>query len=174
MNATRFARLCQSLAAGLVLAAASQFALAQQDAGAKIRGDVYWPSRAASRHIESARNYAQEVQSYIAKAPQPEPSVVKDIKTALGSYLEEAQKHYATMKKDFAADKEAVAAIENLEKGLAAAIDHNKAMIACCENQKFDKIATMSCCTDLVKQLDKVYGEHVALMKKLGQKNAAK
>jgi len=167
MNATRF---CLSFAAGLVLALAPQFAAAQQDAGAKIRGDVYWPSRAASRYVESARNYAQEVQTYVAKTPQPEPSVVKEIKATLGNYLEEAQKHYATMKKDFATDKEAVAAIENLEKELAAAIEHNKAMITCCEKEKFDKIATMSCCTDLVKQLDKVNGEHVALMKKLSQK----
>ena len=44
-----------------------------------------------------------------------------------------------------------MAAIEGIEKGLTTAIEHNKAMISCCENQKFDKIATMTCCTDLVK-----------------------
>jgi flagellar motility protein MotE (MotC chaperone) len=173
MNAQRFIKLCLTLAAGLVLAAAPNFAAAQQDAGAKIRGDVYWPSRASSRYVESARNYAQDVQSYFAKTPQPEPSVVKEIKAELGRYLDEAQKHYVTMKKDFAADKETVAAVEGLEKQLAAAIDHNKAMITCCENQKFDKIATMSCCTDLVKQLDKVHADHAALMKKLSQKYGA-
>jgi hypothetical protein len=97
---------------------------------------------------------------------------VKDIKTGLSRYLDDAQKHLATMKKDFAGDKETVAAIENIEKGLASAVEHNKQMIACCENQKFDKIATMACCTDLVKQLDKVHADHVALMKKLSQKFA--
>jgi hypothetical protein len=144
-----------------------------QDAGAKIRGDIYWPGRASTHYVESARNYAQQVQSYVAKAPQPDPSVVKDIKTELGRYLDEAQKHLATMKKDLASDKEAVAGIEGIEKGLATAVEHNKAMIACCENQKFDKIATMTCCTDLVKQLDKVHADHVALMKKLSQKYSA-
>jgi flagellar motility protein MotE (MotC chaperone) len=143
-----------------------------QDAGAKIRGDVYWPGRASGQYIESARSYAQQVQTYVAKAPQPEPSVVKEIKTELGHYLDEAQKHLATMKKDLAGDKEAVAGIEAIEKELAIAIEHNKAMIACCENQKFDKVAAMSCCTDLVKQLDKVHADHVALMKKLSQKYA--
>jgi len=143
-----------------------------QNAGDKITGAAYWPARATTRHIESARSYAQEFQSYVAKAPQPEPSVVKDIKTELGRYLDEAQKHLATMKKDLAADKEAVAGIESIEKGLATAVEHNKAMIACCEAQKFDKIATMTCCTDLVKQLDKVHAEHVALMKKLAAKYA--
>jgi len=144
-----------------------------QDAGAKISGETYWPSRASGRYIESARNYAQEVQTYVAKAPQPEPSVVKDIKTDLGRYLDDAQRHLVAMKKDFANDKETVAAVGGLEKELAMAIAHNKEMITCCEDQKFDKIKTMSCCTDLVKQLDKVHADHVALMRKLSQKYAA-
>jgi len=144
-----------------------------QDAGAKIRGDYYWPGRASGQYIETARNYAQEVQTYMVKAPQPEPSVVKDIKTDLGRYLDDAQKHLATMKKDLANDKETVAAVEGLEKELATAVAHNKEMIACCEGQKFDKIKTMSCCTDLVKSLDKVHADHVALMRKLSQKYAA-
>jgi hypothetical protein len=61
-----------------------------------------------------------------------------------------------------------------LEKGLAGTIEHNKAMITCCENQTFDKIATMTCRTNLVKQLDKVHAQHVSLMKKLSGKCAAK
>jgi flagellar motility protein MotE (MotC chaperone) len=177
MNVKRFTQVCLALIAGLGLAIAPQFALAQgspfRDAGAKIRGDAYWPSRATTRHVESARYYAQEFQSYVTKAPQPEPSVVKDIKTELSRYLNEAQKHLATMKKDFAEDKETAAAIDSIDKGLATAVEHNKAMIACCENQKFDKIATMTCCTDLVKQLDKIHADHVALMKKLATKVAA-
>ena len=98
---------------------------------------------------------------------------MKDIKTDLGRYLDDAQKHLTTMKKDFASDKETVAGVENLEKELASAIANNKAMIACCEDQKFDKVATMKCCTDLVKDLDKVHADHVALMRKLSQKYAA-
>ena len=142
-------------------------------AGGKITGEAYWPARATTRHLQSARSYAQEFQTYVTKVPQPEPSVVKDIKTELGRYLDESQKHLATMKKDLEGDKEAVAAVESIEKDLATAVAHNKAMIACCEDQKFDKIKTMSCCTDLVKQLDKVHADHVALMKKLATKTAA-
>jgi len=177
MNATLNTLWRMAVAIVLVVVALPGLARGQatgfQDAGAKIRGDIYWPSRAATRYIESARNYAQEFQTYVAKAPQPEPSVVKEIKTELGRYLDEANRHLVAMKKDLAADKEAVAAIENLEKELAQAIEHNKAMITCCENQKFDKIATMTCCTDLVKQLDKIHAEHVALMRKLNQKYGA-
>lgn len=176
MNAT-FCRLLQvGTVAAIALVMSSQFAAAQnpfRSAGDKVTGDAYWPSRASGHYIESARNYAQQVQTYVAKAPQPEPSVVKDIKTELSRYLDEAQKHLTTMKKDFASDKETVAAVEGIEKELSAAVEHNKAMVACCEDQKFDKIKTMSCCTDLVKALDKVHADHVALMKKLAAKYPA-
>jgi flagellar motility protein MotE (MotC chaperone) len=173
MNTPRFAQTCLALIAGLVLVGAPHFALAQGPAGRKVTGEAYWPAKASRRHVETARYYAQEFQTYLKAAPQPEPSVVKDIKTELSRYLDEGQKHLATMKKDLEGDKEAVTAIEGIEKALATAIEHNKAMIACCENQKFDKIATMTCCTDLVKQLDKVHADHVALMKKLAAKYAA-
>jgi len=177
MNATLKTLLVSTAFAALSFVALPHGAFAQpgpiRDAGSKIRGDAYWPGRAAARHFESARHYAEDVQTYLAKAPQPEPSVVKDIKTELGHYLDEGKKHLVTMKKDFASDKETVSAIEAIEKELAAAIDHNKAMIECCEREKFEKIAAMDCCTDLVKQLDKVHKDHVALMQKLTKKYAA-
>jgi hypothetical protein len=174
MNKTQWTKWGWGLAAAVVLALAPQFALAQggtnPGAGGKITGERYWPARATTRHIESARAYVQEFQQYVTAVPQPDPSVVKDIKTELGRYLEESQKHLATMKKDAAGNKEVVAAVEKLEKELATAIDHNKAMIACCEKEKFDKVGAMACCTDLVKQLDKIHAEHVALMKKVAGK----
>ena len=106
------------------------------------------------------------------RSPNPEPSVVKDVKVELTRYLEESKKHLATMKKDFAADKETVAAIEKIEKDLAAAIENHKNMIKCCENETFDKVAGMACCTDMVKQLDKIHAAHQDLMKKLAAKAA--
>src|SRR4029078_11198996 len=38
-----------------------------------------------------------------------------------------------------ATDKETVAAVEAIEKDLAKAVADNKAMIACCQDEKFDK-----------------------------------
>jgi hypothetical protein len=104
--------------------------------------------------------------------PTPEPAVVKDVKLELARYLEEAKKHMATMKKDFAADKETIAAIEKIEKDLAKAVENHKSMMECCENETFDKIAGMACCTDMVKQLDKIHAAHQDLMKKLAAKAA--
>src|SRR5262245_42737965 len=112
MNATL--RTLVTALAALIVAALPPFATAPipfRSAGEQFTGEAYWPSRAATRHIESGLNYAREVQSYLAKAPQPEPSLVKDIKTELGRYLENAQAHLATMKKDFADKKETIAAI---------------------------------------------------------------
>jgi hypothetical protein len=158
----------------IVLATFAGIANAQPLAGSshgdKITGSAYWPLKASQRHFDSARYYAQEFKTYVANSPKPEPSVVKDIKTEVGRYLEEGKKHLAQMKKDLAADKEVVAAIEGIEKELAAAVEHNAEMIACCEKETFDKVAGMACCTDLVKQLDKVHASHVALMKQLATK----
>jgi hypothetical protein len=176
MNAT-FRSLLGVLAA-FALVLSPQFATAQssgfRSAGEKISGEAYWPGRAAGRYIESARNYAQEYQGYVARAPRPEPAVVQEVSKTLNGYLDEANKHLAAMKKDFANDKETVAAVEAIEKDLAKAVGQHKEMVACCQAEKFDKAMAMTCCTDLAKDLGKIHDSHVALMKKLATKHAAK
>ena len=177
MNRKQIASFCHAFVMGLVVASMASVAWAQPTSGFHSAGwkqgvDTYWPGRAASRNIGTAREYAQDFQNYVAKMPSPEPSVVKEVKLELARYLEEAKRHLASMKKDFAADKETVAAIESIEKDLAAAIGLHKDMIECCENEKFDKIAGMTCCSDLLKQLDKIHAAHQDLMRKLSRKYA--
>ena len=113
------------------------------------------------------------MQGYLTKMPAPEPAVVKDVKVELAKYLDDAKKHLATMKKDFAADKEISSAIAAIEKDLASAIENHKSAIECCEHEKFDKAAGMTCCKDLVKDLDKIHKAHQELMKKLSAKAKA-
>lgn len=176
MNKSLSTTFCLALVIGLVAGYLPGLVLAQgspfRDAGAKIRGDAYWPSRATTRYIEGARSYAQDFQTYVATNPSPEPSVVKEVNLELNRYLSESKKHLATMKKDFASDKETVAAIEGLEKDLEAAVESHKAMVECCENETFDKIAGMACCKELVKDLDKIHADHQKLMKRLSAKPA--
>jgi len=176
MNST-FRKLLGTTLVALAIVSIPSAANAQatgfNDAGAKIRGDIYWPGKATTRYVESARNYAQEFQTYIAKVPRPEPAVAAEVHKTLTSYLDEANKHLASMKKDFAGDKETVAAVESIETDLAAAVANNKAMIACCKEEKFDKAMAMTCCNDLSKQLGRIHDNHVALMKKLSAKYAA-
>jgi hypothetical protein len=144
-----------------------------RSAGEKITGEAYWPARATTRYLQSAQSYAQDFQAHVARAGRPEPAVVTEVSKTLTGYLDEANKHLVAMKKDFAGDKETVAAVEGIEKDLAKAVEQNKAMITCCQDEKFDKAMAMTCCTDLAKQIGKVHADHVALMKKLSTKHAA-
>jgi hypothetical protein len=177
MNATIHNLLKAVALVAIALMLTPQFAVAQgsafRSAADKITGKAYWPARASTRYIESARAYADEYQSYVARAPRPEPAVVQEVSRTLAGYLDEANKHLATMKKDFADDKETVAAVQAIEKDLAKAVEQNKAMIACCQQEKFDKAMAMTCCTDLSKQLGKIHDDHVALMNKLNAKHGA-
>ena len=176
MKATFFKMLFAAVLVGLTLVSLDT-ANAQnpyRTAGEKISGDAYWPARATSQYLQSAQNYAQEFQAHVAKGGKPEPAVVAEVHKTLTAHLEEANKHLVSMKKDFADDKETVAAVEKMEKDLASAIAHNKAMIECCKDEKFDKAMAMTCCTDLSKDLGKIHADHVALMKKLSTKHAKK
>jgi hypothetical protein len=169
-----------AICVGLIVAGTLAISSAQaqptsgfHSAGWKQGVDTYWPARSASRAIDNAREYAQDFQNYVTKMPSVEPSVVKDVKVELSRYLDEAAKHLATMKKDFAGDKPTLAAIEKVEKELAGVVENQKAMIECCEHEKFDKIAGMACCKDFVKELDKVHAAHQNLMKTLAAKHPA-
>jgi len=174
MNATSRSLLVAACAALLLIPSLATAQNPFRTAGEKISGEAYWPGRATGQYVQSAQNYAQEYQGYLARTPRPEPAVVQEVSKTLGGYLDEANKHLVSMKKDFAGDKETVAAIESIEKDLAKAIDHNKDMIKCCENEKYDKAMAMTCCTDLSKALGKIHADHVALMKKLAAKHPAK
>jgi len=102
--------------------------LAQKDAGAKARGEhsvPFWSSRSSARRIYAAQGYSRDFQRYLASNPKPDPVVVKEVTTEIGNNLEEAKKHLAQLKRDFAANKEAITGIEALEKDLAAAFDHH-------------------------------------------------
>lgn len=175
MQSTRRILLGTALAVGVGLILSPSALYAQKDAGSKARGEhsvPFWSSRASSRRITTARDYARDFHGYIVANPKPDPAVVKEVTTEIGRNLDEAKKHLAVMKKDFADDKDAVAGIEGLEKQLAAAFDHHKLLCECCEKQTFDAITAMKCCDDLASQLDKIVAEHDALMRKIAGKAA--
>src|SRR5687768_13163332 len=129
MNTSR--RWLLGIAPALIAAMAlvPQAAHAQRDAGAKVRGEhsvPFWSSRSSARRINTAREYASDFQRYLAANPKPDPAVVKEVTTEIGKNLDEAKAHLAHLKHDFAANKEAVAGIESLEKQLTGAFEHHK------------------------------------------------
>ena len=150
--------------------------LAQKDAGSKARGEhsvPFWSSKASQRHFERARNYGSDFRGYLQANPQPAPAVVKEVTSGIGHSLAEAKKHLGQMKKDYSANKDAVAAIEGLEKQLATAVAHHDVLMACCDNATFEVMKTMKCCEDLVDELDKILDGHSKLMEKLAPKHPA-
>lgn len=175
MNSTRRLLVGTTMTLGMLLMATPEVS-AQKDATSKSRGEhsvPFWSSKASSRRLTHARDYARDFHGYIVANPKPEPAVVKEATAEIGRNLEESKKHLAQMKKDYADDKEAVAGIEALEKQLAAAFDQHKMLGACCEKASFDAIETMECCSDLATQLDKLVIAHDELMRKIVRKAAA-
>lgn len=172
MNATLRNLLCSAVIAALSIipTAAHAQATGFGSAGYKQGVDTYWPGRATTHYLQSAQTYAAEFQAHVARAGQPAPAVVQEVNKTLTGYLDEAHKHLTAMKKDFANDKETVAAVESIEKDLEKAKSDHKAMITCCQNEKFDKAMAMTCCTDLSKSIAKIHAAHVALMGKLAAK----
>jgi hypothetical protein len=176
MDNSRRILLGTALAVGISCFSLPNVVFAQKDAGAKARGEStvpFWDSRYSSRRIHHARDYARDFHGYIVENPKPDPAVVKEVTTEIGRNIEEAKKHLATMKKNFASDKEAVVAIEKLEKELEVAFDHHKLLCDCCAQTTFDAEKTMECCNDVAKQLDKFIADHDELMRKLSRKPAA-
>jgi hypothetical protein len=177
MNASLRTLAISAFAAVLAIVLSPSLAPAQHDAGAKARGEhsvPFWSSRSSARRITAARDYARDFQRYVAANPKPDAAVVKEVTTEIGKNLEEAKKHLAQLKVDFAGNKEALAGIESLEKQLAAAFDHHQKLCECCENESFDKIKTMECCEDLAGHLEKILTDHDALMLKLAPKAPGK
>ena len=106
-----------AICVGLIVAGTLAISSAQaqptsgvHSAGWKQGVDTYWPAKSATRAIGNAREYAQDFQNYLTKMPKPEPAVVKEVKAELARYLDDAGKYLATMKKDFAGDKETLVA----------------------------------------------------------------
>lgn len=171
MNNSRRILMGTALAVSMSFVSFPSAIFAQKDAGAKARGEhFFWSSKYSSRRMQHARDYARDFHGYVVENPKPDPAVAKEVTSEIGRNIEEARKHLATMKKDFASDKDAVAAIEKLEKELAMAVDHHEALCDCCEHTKFDAIKAMECCNDLAKQLDKFVADHDELMRKLSGK----
>jgi len=151
----------------------AEVAHAQKDATSKSRGEhsvPFWSSKASSRRITHARDYARDFHGYIVANPKPDPAVMKEVTAEIGRNLDEAKGHLGRLKKDFADDKDAVAGIEALEKQLAAAFEQHTMLGACCEKADFDAIETMECCSDLTTQLDTILISHDELMRKLARK----
>jgi len=154
-------------------------ALAQRDAGAKIRGEYNFYGGAASRSMRGARETSQAYQRYVRTAPQQKVNqeVAKETADAIGDYIAKAQKHMAWMRKqaESSNDKQALTSLDSIDKNLAATAKSHSNLCEHCLQESVEAKGSMACCQEIDAALAAAIAEHDTLMKRLaGDKPAAR
>jgi hypothetical protein len=164
---------------GIATAFNASSALAQRDAGSKIRGEYNFYGGSASRSMRSARETSQAYRQYVRTAPQQKVNseVAKETADAIGDYITKAQKHMAWMRKQATAgnDKQTLTSLDSIDKNLAAAKKHHEGLCEYCEKENVEAKGSMECCQEIDASLGAAIAEHDKLMKRLaGDKPGAK
>jgi hypothetical protein len=161
-----------------IVALSAASALAQRDAGSKIRGEYNFYGGAAGRSMRGAREYAQSYREYVRTAPQQkvEPQVAKEAADAIGDYITKAEKHFAWMRKQAqtANDKETLTSLDSIDKNLADAKKHHAGLCEYCAKESVEAKGSMECCQEIDAALAKAIAEHDKLMKRLAGSKPAK
>ena len=161
--------LCVALAA-MVVVSGPTAALAQRDAGAKARGEFgkgFWSNQRASRNMRHARDYSRGFYRYSREARTIQPEVAKTESAELGRNIDAAKKELATVREEYAGDKEVLASLKVIEDHLTKAAAQHKTLHAACQQDTVDGTVGMECCNVITKELEKAMAEHAALMRKL-------
>tara|TARA_R110002124_G_scaffold223994_1_gene389449 strand:- start:32 stop:589 length:558 start_codon:yes stop_codon:yes gene_type:complete len=128
----------------------------------------------ASRSMSHARDYSRDLYYYARDAHIIDPKIAKSESTELGRNIEATKKELATIRKEYAGDKEVLASLKLIEDHLKNATTQHKTLHTECQMDTFDGNAGMKCCSDITKELEKAMAEHAALMRKLEIKELAK
>lgn len=139
---------------------------AQNDAGAKIRGDAWNGGR-----VQTYQRHAQDRSQMLYQYAQPQSPVTKqeakELVTGIKKDLTEADKALAKLKADHAKEPEVVKQIALIEK------HHAKAHEVCgmaeehCLKEHGDHVAIADCCTDMWNEIDAAQVETQKLLKML-------
>jgi hypothetical protein len=143
---------------------------AQRDAGAKARGEFgkgFWSNQRASRNMGHARDYSRGFYRYSRDAHTIQPEVAKTESAELGRNIDAAKKELATVREEYAADKEVLASLKVIEDHLAKVAAQHATLHAACQQDTVDRTVGMECCNVITKELEKAMAEHAALMRKL-------
>ncbi len=171
MKRLKVFRTLAALAIGVGLA---QFALAQPDAGAKMRGETKAWGSYSGQSMRSARGYTRDYRDYAHSAPTVNPDVAREASDAIGDYIRKAQKHMAYMRKQARDDKATLASLDVIDKNLADAGKAHHEMHDTCLKDNVSKTGSMKCCEHIDDSLSKAIAEHDKLMKRLGESTPAK
>lgn len=139
---------------------------AQNDAGAKIRGDAWNGGR-----VQTYQRHAQDRSQMLYQYAQPQSPVTKqeakELVSGIKKDLTEADKALAKLKADHANEPDIVKQIALIEK------HHAKAHEICgmaeeqCLKEHGDHVAIADCCTDMWHEIDHAQVETQKLLKML-------
>jgi hypothetical protein len=146
-------------------------ALAQRGAASKAAGQYNFYGNSASRSMRGAREYTYDYRQYAQGSTVVDQELAKEASDAIGTYIVKAQKHMAWMRKNADGDKQTLASLDVIDKNLAEASKHHKAMHDCCTKTEVDKDGSMKCCEQIDGSLATAIAEHDKLMKRLGMAN---
>lgn len=162
------------LAIGVLTSTAA--AQAFRDAGAKARGEYGYYGSSAGSAMRSARDYSSHYRQYARTAPAQKvnPEVARDAADAIGTYIAQAQKHFAWMRKQAQSsnDKATLASLDVIDRNLADAAKSHAEMHETCLKDNVNAAASMECCKAIDDSLAKAIAEHDKLMKKLAGEKA--
>ncbi|MFM9962581.1 MAG: hypothetical protein ACKV2Q_15320 [Planctomycetaceae bacterium] len=156
----------QTLSVCLLTLAVGSIGFAQNDAGAKIRGDAWNGGR-----VQTYQRHAQDRSQMLYQYTQPQSPVTKaeakELVTGIKKDLTEADKALAKLKADHAKEPEIVKQITLIEK------HHAKAQEVCgmaeeqCLKEHGDHVAIADCCADMWHEIDHAQVETQKLLKML-------
>lgn len=153
----------------VVSALVVDLAFAQRPIGtAKARGDYstsFW-GNSAGRSLRHARDYSSGFRTYARRAPAIESRIAQHEAAGVAHNLNAAKTQYAEIRKT-TTDAATLAALDAIEKQLAAAVKAHQEMDAMCKMEMVDGEGTMKCCQDIDAALEKALAEHEKLMKLL-------
>ena len=144
----------------------SHVAFAQNDAGAKIRGDAWNGGR-----VQTYQRHAQDRSQmlfYYSQSKEPLPKQeAKELVAGIQKDLTEAQKALAKLKADHAKEPDVVKQIALIEKHHARASEVCGMAAEQCEKEHGDHVVVCDCCADMWHELDHAQVETQKLLKML-------
>ena len=164
MKTKRILKLSSLLALCFVLT--PQVAFAQNDAGAKIRGDAWNGGR-----VQTYQRHAQDRSQmlfYYSQSKEPLPKQeAKELVAGIQKDLTEAQKALAKLKADHAKEPDVVKQIALIEKHHARASEVCGMAAEQCAKEHGDHVMICDCCADMWHELDHAQIETQKLLKML-------
>ena len=144
----------------------SQVVFAQNDAGAKIRGDA-WNGGQVRTYQRHAQDRSQMLFYYSQSKEPLAKTEAKELVTGIKKDLTAADKALAKLKADHAKEPEVVKQIGLIEKHQARAHEVCGMAEEQCEKAHGDHVVICECCADMWNELDAAQVETKKLLKML-------